>query len=1821
MFGSLRKKLEEVVAQVSPFDNGKTAATVRAARQPSQPAQTINRPNQSFFNKVVDQVSSNTQADQYRRQQIQDSTRGTDEAMRNLQKQALTGQVDKNVAAAKIRALGTSDVQPNTAENVLKPTTPAQIAGQKVIDTAMNRKVAPVALGVGRSAAGTVEGVSGLYDLATPGTGTNRLSKVAQKAGQTTDQAVKDNNYNQLAYKASQAATDVAQYAIGAGGVKAVGKATTTLPYVPKVVSFADRVAQPLTKPISGAVENGVTNLASKGFAGRVAGRTLQNATKPGYQAVNAGFTALQAGKEASHGTEVSPIGVTTNLVAGGVGFPLAGAVGGEVTRPIVNKAVSGLRKTNLVRPSNLNPGEVADLARMNEIAKTGAILDDNIYQRGVYAAQKAGIDHRDANQVDTLLGAHRNHDTLVQQRKQAIQDAKARVTRNPQTLLEPEGGYARIPVGKNDPAPDLSIEQKTLINDYAEMLQGMDDGNGVTILPDGSRASSNSQFYRKVFAEKGRAPSKADWFDEARRQIESGKAGFGASDDYKLLPKKKVEQPKNVDPLESLKQEAKEIKTRTIKTADGKNEYVAQLGNSTKDRVGRQTGFKATETSPNFKTEGEMNAWIKKNIDAQPQPPKSTPTTNKGLKELSDIREQYSSDKEFFDKVILENQEAPGKIGEFARHIAYRDAKEGSIYNKNYLTEILDDELAPINTKLDNAVYKSAQREDLARSIRELEKSTGQKGLYSKVAKEMQGMTEQEQIDYMGKAMLTMRENGVLAMDHVNKQSAKSETPFQKDLQTAGLAPKSDEAKWLKATKEQGTMRPNMNESPVEQASREVRAKNGGGLVANQKEIQARTQQIVEEREPPDFLKPTNAKGVIIKESKPQPDGSKIVVRAKKNPETGRLQQFEERVDKNTDLPKAYEEPKVTEELSGYGKNQKPVTNESVKSIDKTNSEDFMKITNEYLGGQKSGSVNAVAVGREFNKRFGNLSKEEKIQVILSKDNPENYPPPNKKIQEAVDYLKNEFDTSYNYFTQDKGIKMGYQHEYFPRIYKNPKTGELIDANEYKLLQTGSARQKSRTASNINLEHLDSKDPAEILQKYHTSLESAAAGKRYLNQLERSGLVIKGDGAPVRGLRPIVAEGMQTDGAIYYAKPDVAKKLDRIFGSQEASGAFEKVLAGGKGLNSFWQSVVLSGGVPNTPINAFGIMQLMKHSMALHPIQAGRAFMTGLSKNDASKFFDANVDIVKQMNKNGLDVRYDYSLGSNKGIHRVAKAGEEDGLTGYVREGWNEITNNATFNRFMPALEVLHYKNVYQGLLKKGKSPEEAGKLAADTTANFFGKNTMAKEAVRNKAGQDFIGATMFAPRFRESMLNFWGRNAQALKPGNLGKAEYRDNQKFLVGAAITYLAMDSANYAINGTHMYQNPEGKKDKLLLPGGDVAGGKYIGIPFLPSIATVPRNAVGLAGNLATGNFKEAGKNAGSFASMPLKTASELLLNENYFGQRIVDEEASSPEKLLQGGAYIAKSTMQPWIREGLNVAGQGLPENVKKPLGIKEKGAFETASNALEAPLRFYDPAYFKGGSEKFAGGANYTPSEKPKLGSAKARESFNTPEARKFFALPEDQQKEQAKNDPELYKLYKQKEAVSKALSTPMYDPSLSDEDKKVLTRNDRLTNKGRDVVIAREKDFEYKKELAFYNKAKAEGSLTADEDAKRQKSLKKYEAGSTYDMKVRDLHNKSKTELATYFDTKEEGVDKAELMKKLLEYDDKITELGGQAKNKFRDKYGNVAIYPKASGSGRGGRKGRGKSKSNFDYSKNLFADNGTSSTSVSSNLRKILAKATKS
>jgi len=631
-----------------------------------------------------------------------------------------------------------------------------------------------------------------------------------------------------------------------------------------------------------------------------------------------------------------------------------------------------------------------------------------------------------------------------------------------------------------------------------------------------------------------------------------------------------------------------------------------------------------------------------------------------------------------------------------------------------------------------------------------------------------------------------------------------------------------------------------------------------------------------------------------------------------------------------------------------------------------------FEQVTKEYLGDTGAARIERQGTIADLQKRY-KLSNDEKINAILAIDNP-SVTPSSPQVAQFIEEYKQLTDSAYKAYT-DSGIKMGYVDSYIPRIYKNKETGQLIDRVDYELLQQGTSRVKGREADNVAVDWLVEKDPTKLLERYYDSMDRTVAGKAYLGKLQDNGLVVASS-TSVPGLRPIVAEGLQAgDGMVYYAQKDVANKLNELFGSKEANNIVEAALDKAKGVNSLFQSVVLSGGIPNTPLNAFGVMQVLKEAMALHPVKAGKAMVAGMSKEFSDRLFTDKKDILKLMAQNDLDVRIDLTQTGLRGRTRTKNAFKDQGVTGGINQAWNEFTNDATFGRFMPTLEVLHFENIYKAARKRGASIADASALAAESTKNFYGKTSVYKQAVRSKAVDDAAGAFLFAPRFRESMLNFWAKNAKAVAPQNWGKVAYRDNQKFLVASALTFAAMTQVNEALNGVQMWDNPDGKKDKLIIPAdaldklGINTNGKDVAIPFLPSLATVPRNIGMGAYNFATGKDEEGWKNVKSFTSMPISLGMDIATNEDYFGNKIVEDGASPIQRRVQQSAYIAKNAMQPWVREGLNVAGQKLPENTKAKLGIKEKSGVEATSNALELPFRFYNPKYYNYDKQFVPGG------------------------------------------------------------------------------------------------------------------------------------------------------------------------------------------------------------------------------------------------------------
>jgi hypothetical protein len=227
--------------------------------------------------------------------------------------------------------------------------------------------------GLERSAVGTGQALSGLYDMASQRTLAPRptaFDRGLDTAAKGIDNVVKQQHVNPLLYKASQAGGDLAQFAIGSGELKAGAKALTTIPKVGGAFKGTGKALSLTEKPAQ-AIKN-----ATKGgnIGQRIIGKTAGNVLSPKYQAVNAAFTAGQEGKNASHGQAVTKKSAAMDLAMGGLAFPAAGAVGSEVVAPL-GRAAAPLIK------NGAKAGTKAYASGRGKLA-TNAGIDKEIIQR-----------------------------------------------------------------------------------------------------------------------------------------------------------------------------------------------------------------------------------------------------------------------------------------------------------------------------------------------------------------------------------------------------------------------------------------------------------------------------------------------------------------------------------------------------------------------------------------------------------------------------------------------------------------------------------------------------------------------------------------------------------------------------------------------------------------------------------------------------------------------------------------------------------------------------------------------------------------------------------------------------------------------------------------------------------------------------------------------------------------------------------------------------------------------------------------------------------------------------------------------------------------------------------------------------------------------------------------------------------------------------------------------------------------------------------------------------------------------------------------------
>lgn len=506
------------------------------------------------------------------------------------------------------------------------------------------------------------------------------------------------------------------------------------------------------------------------------------------------------------------------------------------------------------------------------------------------------------------------------------------------------------------------------------------------------------------------------------------------------------------------------------------------------------------------------------------------------------------------------------------------------------------------------------------------------------------------------------------------------------------------------------------------------------------------------------------------------------------------------------------------------------------------------------------------------------------------------------------------------------EGVDLGYIDQYVTHFWKqSPEEVQRILSAKGRNF---GSRKVPTYAEGIEL-GLTPKyaNPAEIMSEYVNKIEKTKANIGLFSEMKKRNLIVPSSiGRDTPGFSPVNApgfprsttgyEGKVFDGS-YYAPTSIAREINRIF-SPEDFGKLGKGFRITAKISKGTQDVVLSGGLPGTPINAFTAAQTVKEFTSGSFVRPIKAFAVSLNPKASMEYFKNNAEQIKKMQARNVTVRSSFNT---------------QGLMGGGNT-WDKVVSDPTFKRFMPTLQIELFNNVEKKALGMGKQAEEAADIAAKAVSNFYGMTNTGTAASRSNLGRDITSTVAFAPTYRESMINMWVNSVKALgKPLAL---ENRQNIKFLIGAVATYGAMNYLNEKLNGHPMSQNPKGKEDKLLIPAGDTT----IGIPFLSSIATVPRGIYRIVKDVLDVDFKAAGADTlRTFGSMLIKPAGEMILNEDYFGQEIYDPDADRLEKGKQIASYLFKSNQHPYVKAALEAKGTPV---------------YQTLSKAGELPFRFY---------------------------------------------------------------------------------------------------------------------------------------------------------------------------------------------------------------------------------------------------------------------------
>ena len=447
---------------------------------------------------------------------------------------------------------------------------------------------------------------------------------------------------------------------------------------------------------------------------------------------------------------------------------------------------------------------------------------------------------------------------------------------------------------------------------------------------------------------------------------------------------------------------------------------------------------------------------------------------------------------------------------------------------------------------------------------------------------------------------------------------------------------------------------------------------------------------------------------------------------------------------------------------------------------------------------------------------------------------------------------------------------------------------------------------------------------PADLIGYYKEAGERAIANIELINELKTEARLLLVAEAPDTWI-PITTrfarEGLS-------APPALADLINGKFRDENNLKVYQKILKVVSTGNKFLQNLKLSGGIPFTPYNYFtasqawklaattlGDITTLKFRNMLTSLRISFAFVRSLSNFFSSRYFKSELPTITMMAKNGFDLSdrvggqgYQTVYNQFKTAFNMGEITNIKTLGSIGKNIWHKAIDEKTFKSLMVQIKIELFKSSYNSAITSGMEEEMAQQFASKVTRVTEG---VIEETGRSETTKETLGSVLFAPQYREGLVNIFLEGARGWST-QWSNPAYSRPRSFIAGIATAFALYQLVNLALNDEYTWDNPPGRELSIRykLPNGDIA---YFDLG--PGLLSTPRNLILGTVSTAKGDFDTAKQKFGSLLSMGLQTATQVWSNKDYFGNPIYSQTDEGTTKTKKIAAYVGLETSHPYVAE------------------------------------------------------------------------------------------------------------------------------------------------------------------------------------------------------------------------------------------------------------------------------------------------------------------